>query len=45
LGVSQLSEALRQRFEGERPSALRAGAAATVAGAATALFVYRLLRS
>jgi hypothetical protein len=43
--MSQLTEALKQRLEGERPSPLRAGAAATMAGAATAVIVYRLLRS
>jgi hypothetical protein len=43
--VSKLNEALRQRFEGERPSPLRAGVAAVAAGVMTVLFVYRLLRS
>jgi hypothetical protein len=36
--------AIVQRLTGERPSALRAAAGATAAGAATGVVVYRLLR-
>jgi hypothetical protein len=40
-----LGAAVAQRLGGERPGALRAFAGATVAGSATAVVVYRLLRN
>jgi 4-amino-4-deoxy-L-arabinose transferase-like glycosyltransferase len=40
-----LAEAAAQRVSGERPGRWRAIVAAVVAGFATALLVYRLLRS
>jgi hypothetical protein len=43
MGVVQ--EAAAERLSGERPGRWRAIAAAIVAGVATALLVYRLLRS
>jgi hypothetical protein len=36
--------AVRRRTQGERPGAVRAAAGAVVAGAATGVVVYRLLR-
>jgi hypothetical protein len=40
-----VKEAAAERLSGERPGRWRAIAAAIVAGAATAMLVYRLLRS
>jgi hypothetical protein len=40
-----VGEAAAERLSGERPGRWRAIAAAIVAGAATAVLVYRLLRS
>ncbi len=40
-----MGAAVAQRLGGERPGALRAFAGATVAGSATAVVVYRLLRN
>ena len=39
-----LYKAFAQRVMGQRPSALRAAAGATVAGTATGAIVYKLLR-
>jgi hypothetical protein len=39
-----LGAAVAQRMKGERPGAMRALAGATVAGTATAVVVYRVLR-
>jgi hypothetical protein len=40
-----LGRAVAERLSGDRPSALRALAAATLTGGATAAVTYRLLRS
>ena len=40
-----LGRAVAERLAGDRPSALRAAAAATLTGGATAAITYRLLRS
>jgi hypothetical protein len=42
--MKSLYTAVIQRLTGEKPSALRAAAGATAAGAATGVAVYRLLR-
>jgi hypothetical protein len=42
--MKSLYIALAQRLSGEKPSALRAVAGATVAGTTTGIVVYRLLR-
>ena len=42
--MKSLLIAIMQRLEGERPAALRAFAGATVAGTATGVAVYKLLR-
>lgn len=42
--LKSLYIAAAQRLRGHRPSALRAAAGATAAGAATGLAVYKLLR-
>jgi hypothetical protein len=42
--MKSLYVALLQRLRGEKPSAFRAAAGATAAGAATGVAVYRLLR-
>ena len=39
-----LGTAVTQRLKGERPGAVRAVAGATIAGAATSVLVYKLLR-
>lgn len=39
-----VKRAIAQRISGDRPSPLRAIAAATVVGAATAVVTYRILR-
>jgi hypothetical protein len=39
-----LVTAVKQRIKGEKPGAFRAFAGATVAGAATSVVVYKLLR-
>jgi hypothetical protein len=40
-----LRDVVRERVEGERPSTIRALAAAAAAGAATALLTYKALRA
>lgn len=42
--LKSLSIATLQRIGGQRPSAVRAAAGATAAGAATGVAVYKLLR-
>jgi hypothetical protein len=39
-----LGKAVAQRLKGDRPGAMRAFAGATIAGTATAVIVYRVLR-
>jgi hypothetical protein len=41
---SSTAPAVAQRLKGEKPNPLRAAAGATVAGTATGVLVYRLLR-
>jgi hypothetical protein len=43
--TSTLGSAVGERVEGQQPSRLRSLAAAAVAGFATSVLVYRLLRS
>jgi hypothetical protein len=43
--MGSLKKAIEQRLGGDRPGVMRAVAGATVAGAATGLVVYRLLRA
>jgi len=40
-----LKNALAKRVSGDKPSPLQAGAAAVVAGVATAVLTYRLMRT
>jgi hypothetical protein len=42
--ASPLVTGVKQRIKGEKPGAFRAFAGATVAGAATSVVVYKLLR-
>jgi hypothetical protein len=42
--VSSLRTAIEQKLSGEKPGPLRAIAGATIAGAATGVVVYKLLR-
>jgi hypothetical protein len=44
LAGGPLGTAIKQRVQGDRPGAVRALAGATIAGAATGVVVYRLLR-
>jgi hypothetical protein len=43
--MGSLRKAIEQRVRGDRPGVVRAVAGATIAGAATGLVVYRLLRA